>query len=457
MTESRPPAAGDEIYTELRRQAWSLPGGSYRVERRWPGRRCARKPTWVVNDTAARSTHPMNLPQQAEKTRVPMRRQGFDAAMVEASEHTLVELNVVHDEAALMRSTERHKLSLLGLLDSRRAATEISDLGDAAVAQAVADLLDSARSAPQDGAKAVSGGQQADLHQGTMAADPAAMAETMADLLAWRSANTPSATLEEAMVSHHRRSAHTATSGGSSLACQLGWYELMAMATAREGDQSSSFNYAGGSCHALGGQPTAQCFGIGPMLIDLSRQVNTQALDQRFTGDVVLMPQAVDSLLGWLRGQLADMALIAGTSLYRDQVGAVIASPLLGLKSRFDAPGVAALSGDGFIAAPVKLLREGRLLTLTPSLYGSRKTGVQHGAVVGRLSMGMPAANGNFSGVIKNSFLIEDGQAGAALSEVMISGNMTQVLRDVLAVSAERQVIGDTLLPWLRMAGLHVS
>ena len=105
----------------------------------------------------------------------------------------------------------------------------------------------------------------------------------------------------------------------------------------------------------------------------------------------------------------------------------------------------------------MKLLREGRLLTLTPSLYGSRKTGVQRGAVVGRLSMGMPAANGNFSGVIKNSFLIEGGQAGAALSEVMISGNMTQMLRDVLAVSAERQVIGDTLLPWLRMAGLHFS
>lgn len=39
----------------------------------------------------------------------------------------------------------------------------------------------------------------------------------------------------------------------------------------------------------------------------------------------------------------------------------------------------------------------------------------------------------------------------------MIRGNMTQMLRDVLAVSAERQVIGDTLLPWLRMAGLHFS
>lgn len=425
----------------------------------------------------------MNLQQITDKTLALMRSQGFDAAMVEASAHTLVELNVAHDEPALMRSTERHKLSLLGLLDGRRASTEIGDLGDEAVASAVADLLAAARSAPQDDANAVSAGQVADLHQGPIDADPVAMAETMADLLAWRAAHTPSASLEEAMVSHHHRRAHTATSAGSSLASQLGWYELMAMATAREGDRSSSFNHAGGSCHDLRGLPAAQRFGIGTMLGDLTRQVHTQPLAGRFTGDVVLTPQAVDSLLGWLRGQLADMALIAGTSLYQGRVGDLIASPLLGLKSRFDAPGVAALSGDGFVAPPVELLREGRLLTLTPSLYGSRKTGlpqvplasggwemaagttplntliggVQRGALVGRLSMGMPAANGNFSGVIKNSFLIEGGQVGAALSEVMVSGNMAQMLRDVLAVSAERLDTGETLLPWLRIGGLHFS
>lgn len=425
----------------------------------------------------------MNLQQTTEKALALMHRQGFDAAMVEASEHQLAELNVAHDEPALMRSTARHKLSLLGLLDGRRASTEIGDLSDDAVAQAVTDLLAATRSAPQDDANAVSTGQQADLQQGPMDADPAAMADRMADLLAWRAAHTPSATLEEAIVAHHRRRAHVATSGGSSLASRLGWYQLMAMATAREGEQSSSFNYAEGSCHALGGTPTAQRFGIGTMLNDLCRQVHTQALTARFTGDVVLTPQAVDSLLGWLRGQLADLALIAGTSLYRDQVGAVIASPLLGLTSRFNAPGVAALSGDGFVAAPVELLRDGRLLTLTPSLYGSRKTGlphvpvaaggwalaagstplaeliggVQRGAIVGRLSMGMPAATGNFSGVIKNSFLIEGGRAGAALSEVMITGNMAQMLRDVVAVSTERLDTGDTLLPWLRIGGLHFS
>lgn len=425
----------------------------------------------------------LTLQDRAERTLALMRKQGFDDAMVEASESGLVELNVAHDDPALMRSTERHKLALLGMLDGRRASTEISEFSDDAVSVAVAELLAAARSAPQDSANAVSFGQQARIEQGPLEAEPEAMADRMAELLAWRAAHTPSVTIEEGLVAHHRADAHTVTSGGSALACRRGWYDMMAMGTAREGERSSSFNSAGGSCHALAGPAVAHGMGITGMFSELARQVHTQPLSERFVGDVVLTPQAMESLLGWLLGQLGDMALISGTSLYRAQVGQGIASPLLSVKSRFDAPGEVALSADGFFAPPVELLREGRLLTLTPSLYGSRKTGLAHvpvasggwevaagttrraemiasvarGAVVGRLSMGNPASNGDFSGVIKNSFLIENGVVGAALSEVMVSGNMAQMLRDVIAVSAERLDTGGTLLPWVRVGGLHFS
>lgn len=144
---------------------------------------------------------------------------------------------------------------------------------------------------------------------------------------------------------------------------------------------------------------------------------------------------------------------------------ACIASTLLTLKSRFDAPGVAALT------------------RLTPGLYASRKTGIAHvplaasgweveagdtpreqmiaavqrGALVDRLSMGNPAPNGNFSGVIKNSFAIDGGRVTGAPSETMIGGNIAQTLRDAAAMSAERIDRGDRLLPWLRIRGLHFS
>ena len=82
---------------------------------------------------------------------------------------------------------------------------------------------------------------------------------------------------------------------------------------------------------------------------------------------------------------------------------------------------------------------------------------VKRGALVGRLSMGNPAPNGDFSSVIKNSFLIEGGIAGQALSETMITGNIARMLHDVLAVSAERIDTGVLVLPRLRIGGLHFS
>ena len=71
--------------------------------------------------------------------------------------------------------------------------------------------------------------------------------------------------------------------------------------------------------------------------------------------------------------------------------------------------------------------------------------------------MGNPAANGDFSGVIKNSVAIDGGAVGTALSETMINGNVAQMLRDVVGVSAERIDTGGWCMPWVRVSGLHFS
>ncbi len=83
--------------------------------------------------------------------------------------------------------------------------------------------------------------------------------------------------------------------------------------------------------------------------------------------------------------------------------------------------------------------------------------GLARGAIVGRLSMGNPAPNGDFSAVIKNSFAVENGTVGHAISEVMIAGNMAQMLHAISAVSRERLDTGSQLLPWVRIGGLHFS
>jgi PmbA protein len=431
----------------------------------------------VIHDDAS-------LHDVAERALALMRAQGFDEAQVDASSKRHDEVNFAHDEPSLLRSTETQKVALLGIVDGRKASTELTEVDDASLRERVASLAADAGSAPRDDANAVSSAQRSRIVQGPQEGDLALLADTVRELLEFRARETPQFRLEEGYAAHTLLRSCTLTSRGSDLACSAGWYSINAFGTARDGQAASSFNHAGGATHELADHAVQDLFGIGAMLRDTVRQIHTQPIGEKFVGEVVLTPGAVEDLLGWLHGQIGDLQLIAGSSLYRDKVGSAIASPLLTLKSRFDAPGVVAQSADAFVAQPLDVLRAGVLVTLTPSLYGSRKTGLPHvpvasgggwelsagttpradviagvarGALVGRLSMGRPAANGDFSAVIKNSFAIRDGVPGAALAETMISGNVAHMLRDVSAVSRERLDTGATLLPWLRIGGLHFS
>jgi PmbA protein len=428
---------------------------------------------------------PLNkhLQDRAEQALQCLRAAGFDAARAEATVQRSTELNLAHNEPSLLRSTVVEKLMLAGLVDGRMATTELTDLGADAIAAAVSALHADALAAPQDEANTISAGQVAEIAHGPLEPGEALMADKVAELLAFRARETPTMMLEEGLIAHQRLDARLVTSGGSAIGRRIGCYQLALMGTAKEGKQASSFNYTEGRADELSSQPIERYAGIEQVLRDTARQVHTQPLAAKFVGDVVLMPMAAASLFGWLLGQLADMQLIAGSSLYRDRVGQAIASSLLTLRSRFDAPGVSAVSADGCVAAPVDVLRAGQLQCLTPSLYASRKTGlphvpvagegwevpagetplaelvtgVRHGALVGRLSMGNPAPNGDFSGVIKNSFLLEGGGTGPALRETMISGNIARLLQDVQAVSRERIDTASWHLPWLRIGGLHFS
>jgi PmbA protein len=434
----------------------------------------------------------MNLQDLAEQALAELKRAGADAAQVSVSRTALTEVNINLSEPSLLRSTANHKLSLIGLWDDRKASTDVSDLTPDALATTAAALRADAAAAPQDSANAVSSGQRAQIQRGPKNADLSALTDAASELLEFRARETPGMTLEEGAALHSFTESQVLTSAGSHLSVALGSYGLSVFGTARgpgpDGKlRSSSFNYTGGDTEDLRGAPASSRFGIAEMMRELTLSVFTRSLAEclggKLVGDVVLAPLAVAELLAWLQAQVSDMALISGSSIYRHAVGELIASPLLNLSSRFDAPGVAAVSADGFATPPLQLLQTGRLMTLTPSLYGSRKTGLPHvptaaggwelaagttprsellgavsrGALVGRLSMGSPAANGDFSGVIKNSFAIQDGEVGAALSETMINGNVAQMLRDVLAVSAERIDTGAACMPWLRIGGLHFS
>lgn len=424
----------------------------------------------------------IDLKQLASDTLARMQSAGFDAAQVEASISEQDELNVAHNEPSLLRSTEDYSLALIGIVDKRRATTTLTELDEKSIAEGISTLLERARFAPQDDGNAVSSGQELHFEQGPQQADREMLAKKVEELLAFRKKETPKMGIEEAAALHRLTREVVMTSEGSSLSCAVGSYGLQVMGTATDGDKSSSFNYTGGSNHDLSDRHACDYFGIAEMLRETERQIDTAPVGGNFNGEVILAPGAVSDLLGWLLGQLGDGALLANASVFRKKVGQDIASPLLNISSRFDAPGCAPYTADAFVAEPIQLVKDGRLGMLLPSLYGSRKTGEPHvpstsgwriapgettradmiadikkGAIVNRLSMGQPGPNGDFSGVIKNSFLIENGKVATALSETMIAGNMAQMLKDITAISAEHLDTGSEDFPWIRVPNLYFS
>ena len=420
--------------------------------------------------------------QIAETALEQMQVAGFDDSHVSVAVSEQDELNIAHNEPSLLRSTENYDISLVGILDGRKAAATLTDIVEGAIADAARGLFARAQSAPQDEANAVSADQVAHFEQGPLVADLDLLAEKTSELLEFRASNTPKVMIEEGGATHRLSRSHELTSRGSALSCTVGCLDLGLMCTASEGEKSSSFNYSSGRSNDLGARHAVEFFALGEMLVDTQNQIDTQSIDSQFTGEVILAPSAVSDLVGWLLQQLSAQALIAGSSVYRDSVGAAIAAPTLSLRSYFDAPGHVPYTADGFNAAPIHLVENGRLTTLLLDLYGSRKTGLPHtpstsgwriepgnqskadlmgsvarGALVNRLSMGAPASNGDFSGVIKNSFIIEDGQIGSALAETMVSGNMARMLLDIEGISSEHIDYGGEDYPWLRIPGMHFS
>ncbi len=74
-----------------------------------------------------------------------------------------------------------------------------------------------------------------------------------------------------------------------------------------------------------------------------------------------------------------------------------------------------------------------------------------------RFSGGRPGANGEFSGVAKNGFLIENGRLTKPLTETMISGNLADMLQNLRAVSREVMEDGAMSVPYMAFDGVTVS
>ncbi|MGI6687301.1 MAG: metallopeptidase TldD-related protein [Christensenellales bacterium] len=183
---------------------------------------------------------------------------------------------------------------------------------------------------------------------------------------------------------------------------------------------------------------------------------------------------------------VGSTVIMDGTSRWKDSLESQVADPRITIRMAPRDPRVICgerYTAEGYLSEDYALIEKGVLKHFMLSDYAARKTGhkrapnstyqgimepgemplseiiasIPRGLLVGRYSGGSTATSGEFSGVAKNTFLIEDGKVTDAVSETMIAGNLAGMLNRVIGISSETVENGHGSLPWLAVDGITIS
>ncbi len=415
-----------------------------------------------------------------------LQKAGSEKSVARVGVGELTELNIESGKITLLRSTFNTTIGLKALVGDRKGNTSANRLDADSIRTAAGQAVEMAKSSEPDPANEIAERQEPEEFScGIDEPDRDLMYDRLEEFRDSVRKSYPDTILEQVILKFRSRESWFLNSNGVDFRTRRGHYEFEAMFTTKRNGRSSSFNHSGYSTDDLD-VPMLERGTVHTSIRQNAEQVKTTPAAEKFVGDIIVTPDALMSILGFLTRSISDIPLITGTSVYKEMLGKQIASTGLTMHSSplsEDLVEKYFVTRDGYPARSCTIVQEGVLTSYLLSLYGSKKTGmerapssggcyivepgadsfeemvssVKRGVLVCRISGGHPGNNGDFSAIAKNSYLIHDGEIAKPLSETMISGNAASMLQEILGISAERANFGSALLPWVRFGGVTVS
>lgn len=416
-----------------------------------------------------------------------LKKAGAEKAVAGITKNVKSEMNMDSGKLSLYRSTANISANITSLIDSKKGFIFSNDLREKAIKENVAKAVSLSKASEKDEGNDISPMQKSEtLVLGDSEPDDEKMYERLQEFLDYTKSTYPSLQLNQCILDFAHIEQNYANSNGVRFTEKSGVYSFSAVFFAKDSQGTSSFNYSGAS-HLNLEKPLKDWGNLDELMRQNCEQTKTKAVSGSFVGDVVITPSSVTDFINSMLGLfMSNMPLITGTSIWKDKLGQKVLSSLLTIHSKPKKPGVeieSLYTSDGFKAENVTLIDKGILKDFVLTLYGAKKTrkarcvsggdgiivekgstskdeiikSVKKGILLGRFSGGQPASNGDFSGIAKNSYLIENGKIVQPLSETMIAGNLVKVLSDIIAVSKELVDYGSTVVPWIHSTGITVS
>ena len=412
---------------------------------------------------------------------------GADMAECRITDTVKTEFYYQSGKVSMIRTNFDTSVSMKAVKDGKKGVTStnstVREVIDGCIEQTMTALLSSV---PDDAEGICDVADMGKSERGITVPDKEGMYEGLKAFLAESAEKYPTIKFDSVTVEHDAITSLYRNSNGTDLVSSNGFYLFSPSFMAVRDGKTSSMNYT----YALANDvrtPFMELGGTRMAIADTERQIDTVPVEGKFEGDVIFTPACFESMFSSVVGNfMSDLPLINGTSIFKDSLGKKVAADGFSIYSEPrnpDLPGGYFMTGDGYVAQNMPLIEDGVLKNFTIGRYASRKTGlkrspctggnfvmapgqtsleemissVKKGLLVARFSGGEPGGSGDFSGVAKNSFMIENGKITDAVSETMISGNLAKFLLDIREISSERVNTGDSILPWVKVSGIVVS
>ena len=402
------------------------------------------------------------------------------------NEYEKKELNIESGKMSLFRTTFSNSISLEAIKDLKQSSISVNKIDKKSVDIAITSLIESVNSSQVDEANAISENQTNEIFsKGQLVPDLDLMYDRVEDFNKHVKNDYKKIILEAVTLDHNTSKTYIANSNGVDYEVNKGLYGFSAMFTAKDGSNTSSFNYTGVNRLKLDNDFKNQGY-ISDLMRQSEEQIKSFPIKNKFVGQVIVTPHCLSDFISFIDSSISDSSLISGTSIYKNKIGDKITSDIFSLSSnpiddRIDSGYF--LTGDTYKAKNTDIVKKGVLNTHLLSLYGAKKTGgkrvsnqggcyivntgseslenmiknIDKGILLCRFSGGSPSDNGDFSGVAKNSYYIEKGKIKFPIIETMVSGNIAQMFMNINSISKESVDFGDSILPWVSFDGVTVS
>ena len=412
---------------------------------------------------------------------------GAEKASVSIAERKTREFNVDSGKFSLFRTLFDRSLGMTAYCEGKRGSVALNRFDPQSIEKTVQDCIAVANSGKADPAFDIAPyAPEGQFTLGAIECDTERLFARTQELLQTIRERHPRILVEQMVVSHVSSEGVFANSNGVLYTRRSGAYVVDLTYSAHEGEAASSFFGSSVILDRLD-RPFYECGAISRELSEVERQLYPTAVQGKFTGTVLFPPSCFADMLWSALSNFADDApLLDGTSIWREKLGCPVADERLTVSLCPHDDHIVCgerVSDDGFLSEDFDVIQNGVLQSFLLSLYVSNKTGlprakntsgalivkggessveqmisgIEHGIIVGRFSGGEPSANGDFSGVAKNSFLIEGGKIVGAVNETMISGNLAKMLFSLRALSLEQETDGASVLPWAAFDGITIS